>query len=100
MGNDFTYLDQYTMGPAYNEFGYNEHLVVEIRFLCIKLIDCNVKKFGYNEQPLITSSSLCIFLLVTNPTQNLDKTSGGSRIYHVRAPPITRPTTPPKKKTA
>ena len=67
IGNAFTYLDQYTLGPAYNEFGYNEHLVVEIRFLCIKLIDCNVKKFGYNKQPLVTSSFLCIFLLVTNP---------------------------------
>ena len=50
-----------TLDPAYNEFGYNEHPVIVSRFLCIKLIDCNVKKFGYNEYPLITSSSFCIF---------------------------------------
>ena len=33
------------------------------RFLCIKIIDCNVKKFGYNEHPLVTTSVFCIFLL-------------------------------------
>ena len=31
-----------TLGPAYNEFGYNEHPVSTSKFLCIKIIDCNV----------------------------------------------------------
>ena len=35
-----------TLGPAYNEFGYNEHLAVTSRFLSIKIIDYNVKKFA------------------------------------------------------
>ena len=34
------------------------------RFLCIKLINCNVKTFGYNEHPLITNSFFCILLFV------------------------------------
>ena len=38
-----------TLGPAYNEYP-----VIRSRLLCIKLIDCNVKKFSYNEHPLIT----------------------------------------------
>ena len=33
-------------------FGYNEQ---PITFLCVKIIDSNVKKFGYNEHPLIIS---------------------------------------------
>ena len=57
-----------TLGPAYNEFGSNEHPIVTSRYLCIKIIDCNVKMFGYNEYPLITSSFFCIFLLVANGT--------------------------------
>ena len=36
--------------PAYNEFGYSEHPAILGRFLCIKIIDCDVKKSGYNEQ--------------------------------------------------
>ena len=47
------------LGPAYNEFGYNEHPATT-RFLCIKIIDCNVKKFDYNEYPVETSSFFCI----------------------------------------
>ena len=43
------------MGPDYNEFGYNEHLIITSRF---KIIDCSVKKFCYNENPFITSSFL------------------------------------------
>ena len=50
-----------TLGPAYNEFSYNKHPAVTSRFLCIKIIDCNVKKFGYIEYPLITSSFFRIF---------------------------------------
>ena len=38
------------------------------RFLCIKIIDCNVKKFGYNEHPLLMISFFCIFLLVVSGT--------------------------------
>ena len=34
------------LGPVYNKFGYNEHLVIRSRFLFIKIIVCNVKKFG------------------------------------------------------
>ena len=37
-----------TEGPAYNEFGYNEHRIEGTDFFCIKIIHCNVKKFGYN----------------------------------------------------
>ena len=54
------------LGPAYNEFGYNEHLIITSRF---KIIDCGVKKFCYNENQLITSSFFCIFLLVVSGTQ-------------------------------
>ena len=36
------------VGPAYNEFCYNEHTALTSRFLCIKIIDCNVKKFSYS----------------------------------------------------
>ena len=57
------------LGPAYNEFGYNEHPSTMSRFLCIKIIDCNIKKFGYNEHPLIMSSFLCIILNVVNGTR-------------------------------
>ena len=38
------------LGSAYNEFAHNEHLAYTSRFLCIKIIDCNVTKFGYKEQ--------------------------------------------------
>ena len=47
-----------TLGPAYNEFGYNNHPATTNRFFRIKIIDYNVKMFGYNEQPLITSKSV------------------------------------------
>ena len=53
----------------YNEFGYNEHLAITSRFLCINIIDCNVKKFAYNEHPLVTNSFFCIILLVVSGTQ-------------------------------
>ena len=47
-----------TLDPTHNESGYNEYLAIKSRFLCIKLIDCNLKKLGYNEHPLITSRFL------------------------------------------
>ena len=53
----------HTLGPAYKEFGSNEHPAIMNTFLCIKITDSNVKKFGYSEHPLTTSSFSCIFLL-------------------------------------
>ena len=53
-----------TLGPAYNEYPAKTS-----RFLCIRIIECNVRKFGYNEHPLKTSSFFCIFLLVVSGTQ-------------------------------
>ena len=44
-----------TLAPAYNEFGYNEQPAITSRFLCIKIIDCNV-----------TSSFFCIFLIIVS----------------------------------
>ena len=38
--------------PAYNEY------------ICIKMIDSNVKKVGYHKHPLTMSSFLCIYLLI------------------------------------
>ena len=58
-----------TLGPAYNEFGYNEHPVIATKFLCIELIDYNVKKFAYNEHPLLTSSFFYTFLLLVSGIQ-------------------------------
>ena len=54
-----------TPGPAHNEFGYNEHPTIMRTFLCIKIINCNVKKFGHNEHPPVTSSFFCIVLLAS-----------------------------------
>ena len=51
--------------------------------VCIKLIDCHVKKFGYNEHPLITSSFFYIFLHGLIRTQRkykfkyLEESTGG-----------------------
>ena len=57
-----------TLGLAYKEFGYNEHPAITSRFLCIEIIDCNVRKFRQNEHPLIKSSFCRIFLLVVSGT--------------------------------
>ena len=57
------------LGPAYNEFGYNEHPAITSRFLGDKIIHSSVEKFGYNEHPFITSSSFCIFILSVSETQ-------------------------------
>ena len=53
-------------GSAYNEFGYNEHLVKMSSLLSTKIIDCNVKKFGYNEHLAITSRFHCIKIIDDN----------------------------------
>ena len=60
-----------TLGPAY-EFGYNEHSAITNSFLCIRLIDSNVKKFGYNKHPLRNNSffSICLFV-ISGPQCNL-----------------------------
>ena len=57
-----------TLGPAYNEFGYNQHPAVASRCLCIKVIDCNVKS-SVKQDPFVTSSFFCIFLLAVRGTQ-------------------------------
>ena len=51
-----------TLGPAYNEFGYNEQTPVTSRFLCIKIIDCNFA--ATTSWTVITSSFFCIFYLL------------------------------------
>ena len=54
-----------TLGPAYNEFGYNEHPAITSRFLCTILIDSNVKRVRlqraptYNEQFLLHLFTRC-----------------------------------------
>ena len=60
----------YTQDPAYNEFGFCEHLSTTNRFLCIKMINyCNVKKFGYNEHTFFATSFFCIFSLIVSGTR-------------------------------
>ena len=58
-----------TLGPNYNEFGYNDHPAVRSGFLSIKIIDSNSKKFGYNGHALIKSSCFYICLLTGTVTQ-------------------------------
>ena len=58
-----------TLGPADNEFSYNEHPPTVSRFLCIKIIDSSVWKFDYYKHPPTRSSFLCIYLLVLSGTQ-------------------------------
>ena len=40
-------VEPITLGLAYNEFGYYEHPSTTSRFVCVKIIDSNVKKVGY-----------------------------------------------------
>ena len=54
-----------TLGPTYNEFVYNQHPVTRSRFLCIKIIECDVENFDYNEHPLKRPVSFA-YLLPTN----------------------------------
>ena len=51
----FLLIRQSTLFPTYKEFGYNEQPAMTIKFLCIKIIDINVKKFDNNEIPLTMS---------------------------------------------
>ena len=53
-----------TLGPACNEFGYNEHPLATSEFLCIKIIDSNVEKPSDYQHPPTTSNFLCTYLLV------------------------------------
>ena len=57
-----------TLGPAYNDFGYNNHLAITSRILCIKIID-NGKKFDYSAQTLHEVVSIVSFLLAVSGTQ-------------------------------
>ena len=63
---------RHTLGPAYNEFGYNEHSAITNRFLCTILIDSNAKKSNDNEHQPTT-----IFLLVESGTQCTTKSRIG-----------------------
>ena len=56
-----------TQGPSYNEFGHNKHPALAIRFVCIKIIDCNLKKFDCEEHPLTMSK----LIFVRAPSVNL-----------------------------
>ena len=53
----------HSLSPAYNEHP------ATTRVLCIKIIDCNVKKFDYNEHLHLTSSFFCNYLFVVSETQ-------------------------------
>ena len=55
-----------TLGPVYNEFGYNEHPAITSRFLFIILIHSNVKKFGYKKHSPTMNSFSCSFLADLN----------------------------------
>ena len=39
------------LGPAYNEFGYNEHPAIINKYLHVKIIYNNIEKFGYKAYP-------------------------------------------------
>ena len=58
-----------TLGPTYNEFGYNELPPTTNPFLCIKINDFNVRKFGYCEHSPTTNNFLCVYLRVLSGTQ-------------------------------
>ena len=49
-----TWLQQVRLqwAPGYSESGYNKYLTTMSRFLCFKIVDCNVKKFGYKSTHL------------------------------------------------
>ena len=73
-------MSNVTLGSVYNEFGYNEHPAITSRFLCIKIIDCNVKKFAYNEHLFTRCKQSPVQLLIRNPR---GKISTGSDIRNV-----------------
>ena len=57
-----------TLGPAYNECGYKEHLAITSSFHCIKINGYNIKKFSYEmrgpESSLITWSPYKVIIRV------------------------------------
>ena len=58
------------LGPAYNEYP-----ALSSRYLCIKIIDCNVKKFSRNEHPLVTKALLHRFTRCKYPVYIEKKSS-------------------------
>ena len=48
----------YPLGPAYNDFGYNDHLGLTSRFHRIRITDYNVEKFCCTGYPLKVKSHL------------------------------------------
>ena len=58
-----------TLGPAYNEFGYNEHPAITSNFFLWEKNTSDVKKVQLQRVPLITSKFLWIKLLVITGTQ-------------------------------
>ena len=72
------------LGPAYNEFGYNEHPAITSRFLSIKIIDRNVKNvwlqrtLTYNKQFLLHLFTRCKWDPSVIVTQTVHKTLPGS----------------------
>ena len=71
---------RFTLGSAYDEVGYNKHPTTTSRFLCIIIIDSNVKMFGYYEHPPTMSSFLCIYLLVLNGDSVYKLTDNGEKV--------------------
>ena len=66
---------QITLGPAYNEFGYNEHWAVMNRSLCLQTIASNVKKFSYNKHLLLVNFPIYYYYYNQNtlgPAYNVD----------------------------
>ena len=59
----------HTVGPAYNDFGYNEPSAITSKFLCTIIIHSNAKKFSYNGHQSTMSSFFYMFLLVLSGTQ-------------------------------
>ena len=53
-------LHNTTLIHTYNQLVYNKHLAIASRFICIKLIDCSVKKFSCSQHPLTMSHLFCI----------------------------------------
>ena len=89
-----------TLGPAYNEFSYNEHRATTSNSFPRNkslMIDINVKKSTYNEYhlqvhlqrvPLITSKFLWIKLLVAGPS-----VQGHLQIFLYLIYPLSQPHT-------
>ena len=57
-------MKQFTLGPGFNEFAYNEHPATTRILFCIKIIDSNVKRLlqqapTYDEKFLLHLNTLC-----------------------------------------